>query len=158
MRFSGPVPERFEREYGCSVSEWMQWLPIAAGGNRLKVNPGDVGDVGDAVNALNAVNAGGGLGGKARIELMPSVSADAGWLEGSDETASESGARSAPGPAPGSAPQSLLVIAWQPLEPRRIALLAISRLHVRFEFSATTESQRQEFMRHFDLTMQRGGG
>lgn len=109
MRFSGPVPERFEREYGCSVSEWMQWLPIAAGGNRLTVNPG-----------------------VAEVDLNAA--------------------------ALGANPQPVLVIAWQPLEPRRIALLAISRLHVRFEFSATTQAQRQEFMRHFDLTMQRGGG
>ena len=117
MRSLGPVPERFEREYGCSVSEWMQWLPIAAGGNQLTV------DAGDAANP-----AGGGPGGRARIELTQSPL------------------------------QPLLVIAWQPLAPRKIALLAISRLHVRFEFSETTEFQRQEFMRHFDLTMQRGGG
>ena len=154
MRFSGPVPERFEREYGCSVSEWMQWLPIAAGMNRLTVNPRDVGDVGGAGLAVNAGDAGGGLGGKARIELMPSVSADSGRLEGSVGTASES----ASDPAPGVNLQPELVIAWQPLEPRRIALLSISRLRVRFEFSATTESQRRDFMRHFDLTMQRGGG
>ena len=139
MRFSGPVPERFEREYGCSVSEWMQWLPIAAGENRLTVDAGD---------------AGVGLGGKAQIELMPSVSADSGRLEGSVGTASESASES----ALGANSQPVLVIAWQPLEPRRIALLSISRLRVRFEFSATTESQRQDFMRHFDLTMQRGGG
>ena len=109
MRFSGPVPERFEREYGCSVSEWMQWLPIAAGGNRLTVSAG-----------------------VARVDLNAA--------------------------ALGANPHPMLVIAWQPLEPRRIALLSISRLRVRFEFSATTESQRQDFMRHFDLTMQRGGG
>ena len=154
MRFSGPVPERFEREYGCSVSEWMQWLPIAAGMNRLTVNPRDVGDVGGAGLAVNAGAAGGGLDGKARIELMRPASAHSGRLEGSGETTRESASES----ALGTNSQPVLVIAWKPLEPRRIALLSISRLRVRFEFSATTESQRQEFMRHFDLTMQRGGG
>ena len=139
MRFSGPVSEQFEREYGCSISEWMQWLPVAAGGNRLTVDAGD---------------AGGGLDGKARIELMRPASAHSGRLEGSGETTRESASES----ALGTNSQPVLVIAWKPLEPRRIALLSISRLRVRFEFSATTESQRQEFMRHFDLTMQRGGG
>ena len=117
----------------------MQWLPIAAGENRLTVDAGD---------------AGGGLGGKARIELMRPASAHSGRLEGSVGTASGSASES----ALGANSQPVLVIAWQPLEPRRIALLSISRLRVRFEFSATTESQRQDFMRHFDLTMQRGGG
>ena len=145
MRFSGPVPERFEREYGCSVSEWMQWLPVAAGGNRLTV---------DAGNALNAGAAGGGLGGRARIELMRAASGALGYPEGSVGTASEPASEF----ASGANLKPMLVIDWQPLEPRRIALLAISRLRVRFEFSATTESQRQEFMRHFYLTMKRGGG
>ena len=146
MRFSGPVPERFEREYGCSVSEWMQWLPVAAGGNRL------------TVSAVGAGVDGGGLGGKAQIELMRPTSGVLGCPEGSAETAMESASESASESALGANSQPMLVIAWQPLEPRRIALLAISRLHVRFEFSATTEAQRQDFMRHFDLTMQRGGG
>jgi hypothetical protein len=139
------VPERFEREYGCSVSEWTQWLSVAAGGNRLTV---------DAVDAVNAGAAGGGLGGRARIELMRPANAHSGRLEGSAEIAAEFASE----PALGANSQPVLVIAWQPLEPRRIALLAIERLHVRFNFSATTESQREEFMRHFDLTMQRGGG
>jgi len=32
------VPERFEREYGCSVSEWIQWLPAAVAPHSLRVD------------------------------------------------------------------------------------------------------------------------
>ena len=120
------MPEQFEREYGCSVSEWMQWLPTASGGKKLTM---------DAV------------GGRAQIELIQPAHDHHGCL---GETLLES--------TGGSKSQSLLALAWQPLEPRKIALLAIERIHVRFNFSSTTESQRKEFMRHFDLTMQRAGG
>lgn len=51
-----------------------------------------------------------------------------------------------------------LALRWQPLPPRRIALLALPRLEVHFEFSGLDAEARAAFLRHFDLTMQRGGG
>jgi hypothetical protein len=39
-----------------------------------------------------------------------------------------------------------------------IALLRLQRLAVSFEFEGVEEDARQRFMKHFDLTMQRGGG
>ena len=49
-------------------------------------------------------------------------------------------------------------IDWQTLEPRRIALVTLPRLHVRFAASGVNEAAWQRFMRHFDLYTQRGGG
>jgi hypothetical protein len=51
-----------------------------------------------------------------------------------------------------------LALAWQPLAPRRIALLNVPRLAVSFRFSGVAEASRREFMRYFDLYTQRGGG
>ena len=51
-----------------------------------------------------------------------------------------------------------LHIDWQPLEPRRIALAVIPRLAVRFRFEAIDDADRREFLRRFDLHLQRGGG
>jgi hypothetical protein len=51
-----------------------------------------------------------------------------------------------------------LVIDWEPLPERRIALLVMKRLLVRFRFEGTDAQQRLAFMRPFDLTLQRGGG
>ena len=47
---------------------------------------------------------------------------------------------------------------WQPLPPRRIALIVLPRLQVRFEFEGVSDDERRRFMRHFDLYTQRGGG
>ena len=47
---------------------------------------------------------------------------------------------------------------WRALPPRRIALLQMPRLAVRFRFEGVADEARQRFMRHFDLYMQRGGG
>jgi len=47
---------------------------------------------------------------------------------------------------------------WQPQPPRRIALLVLPRLHLRFAFEAVDADERRRFMRHFDLHTQRGGG
>jgi hypothetical protein len=47
---------------------------------------------------------------------------------------------------------------WQVCEPRRIALMVLPRLHVRFEARGIDETAWQRFMRHFDLYTQRGGG
>jgi len=49
-------------------------------------------------------------------------------------------------------------IDWQTLEPRRIALITLPRLHVRFAARGVDEAAWQRFMRHFDLYTQRGGG
>ncbi|MBL8308097.1 MAG: hypothetical protein JNM33_15500 [Rubrivivax sp.] len=51
-----------------------------------------------------------------------------------------------------------LHLRWQPLPPRRIALLRLPRLQVDFEFVGVAEAERQAFLRRFDLCMQRGGG
>jgi hypothetical protein len=51
-----------------------------------------------------------------------------------------------------------ITIAWHTLEPRRIALITLSRLHVRFSASGVDEAAWQRFMKHFDLYTQRGGG
>ncbi len=64
--------------------------------------------------------------------------------------------------APGTATVDLdggrLQLRWHELPPRRIALLAMPRLAIRFDFVAVDEAQRQSVMRHFDLYTQRGGG
>jgi hypothetical protein len=51
-----------------------------------------------------------------------------------------------------------LRISWVPLPERRIALLVMRRLQVRFAFEGLSEQERYAFMRPFDLTIQRGGG
>jgi len=51
-----------------------------------------------------------------------------------------------------------LTITWLPLPERRIALLRMPRLLVRFVFEGLDAVQRQTFMKPFDLTIQRGGG
>jgi hypothetical protein len=49
-------------------------------------------------------------------------------------------------------------IAWQECEPRRVALIVLPRLRVRFAARHVDDSTWQRFMRHFDLHTQRGGG
>lgn len=65
-------------------------------------------------------------------------------------------------PAPGQAEVAVgngrLHLAWQALPPRRIALLNIARLEVHYRFEQVDAAERLRFMRHFDLTIQRGGG
>lgn len=51
-----------------------------------------------------------------------------------------------------------LRLAWQPLPARRIALLEIPRLQVRFEYTGLSAERRREVQRRFDLATQRGGG
>jgi hypothetical protein len=51
-----------------------------------------------------------------------------------------------------------LQLQWHTLPPRVIALLRLQRLAVTFVFEGVQEDARQRFMKHFDLTMQRGGG
>lgn len=47
---------------------------------------------------------------------------------------------------------------WERLPDRRIALLVMPRLQVRFAFEHVDADQRLAFMKPFDLTLQRGGG
>jgi len=49
-------------------------------------------------------------------------------------------------------------IAWRACEPRRIALIVLPRLQVRFEASGVDGRAWQRFMRFFDLSTLRGGG
>lgn len=51
-----------------------------------------------------------------------------------------------------------LELRWTVLAPRRIALLQMPRLAVRYRFHGVTHDARVAFMRYFDLFMQRGGG
>ena len=51
-----------------------------------------------------------------------------------------------------------LLLSWQTLPPRQIALLRLPRLAVSFRFSGISEPSRHDFMRYFDLYTQRGGG
>ena len=49
-------------------------------------------------------------------------------------------------------------LTWRSAEPRVIALMRIPRLLVSFRFAGLDEAQRYDFMKRFDLFMQRGGG
>ena len=51
-----------------------------------------------------------------------------------------------------------VTLSWTPLPSRRIALLSIPRLHVRFGADGVDAVGWQAFMRHFDLYTLRGGG
>ena len=51
-----------------------------------------------------------------------------------------------------------LRLAWQVMPPRRIALIAMPRIHIRFRFEGVSDAARHAFMRYFDLYTQRGGG
>lgn len=51
-----------------------------------------------------------------------------------------------------------VLIDWQTLAPRRIALIVMPRLAVRFAASQVVDDEWQRFMRYFDLYTQRGGG
>lgn len=51
-----------------------------------------------------------------------------------------------------------LLLRWQPLPDRVIGLMRLPRLAVAFRFEGLTAAQRGQFMRRFDLALQRGGG
>lgn len=65
-------------------------------------------------------------------------------------------------PGPGTAWVDIgsggLALSWQPLPPRRIALVSLPRLQVSYRFERISAAEQAEFMRYFDLFMQRGGG
>jgi hypothetical protein len=94
-------PPRFERDVGCSATEWVAWMPRAIGGHS--------------------------------------------WQRDGDRITVQIG-------------QGQLVMSWEALPERRIALLRLQRLKVVFEFLGLDEAQRLAFMRPFDLSIQRGGG
>ncbi|GAB4204969.1 MAG: hypothetical protein Fur0019_06420 [Tibeticola sp.] len=54
--------------------------------------------------------------------------------------------------------QGNLSLRWHAAPARRIALLALPRLMVRFEFEGLDTAARDAFMKRFDLYMHRGGG
>jgi hypothetical protein len=95
------IPERFEREYGCTETEWLRWLPGAARDRPLALDSG-----------------------QARMEI------------GGGE----------------------LRLGWTVLPPRQIALIRMPRMAVTFAFDAVSTEARADFMRYFDLYLQRGGG
>lgn len=93
--------EHFEREHGCTETEWVGQLPGAVEPHALKV-----------------------LGAQALVSI------DSGALQ----------------------------IDWQVLPPRRIALIQLPLMRVRYRFDGVEAAARQRFMKRFDLFMQKGGG
>jgi hypothetical protein len=65
-------------------------------------------------------------------------------------------------PVPGRARVAIgagtLALEWTVLPPRRIALMSVPRLAVRYRFDGVDADARRDFMRYFDLYTQRGGG
>jgi len=65
-------------------------------------------------------------------------------------------------PAPGRAVVSMgagtLELGWTMLPPRRLGLVQLPRMTVRYRFDGVDAQARNEFMRCFDLYTQRGGG
>ncbi|RZS56811.1 hypothetical protein [Sphaerotilus mobilis] len=57
-----------------------------------------------------------------------------------------------------SQPGARLLLDWETLPPRQIALLRMPRLAVRFTFEACNAQDRARFMDYFDLYTRRGGG
>ncbi len=64
----------------------------------------------------------------------------------------------APGQAQVQLAEGTLSITWHELPPRRIALITLPRLGVRFAYQGVPAPARQAFQRLFDLSTQRGGG
>jgi hypothetical protein len=96
------TPAQFERDYGCTLTEWQRWLTEATAGCTVQ--------------------------------------------------------QTAPGAATVHLQQGHLSLSWQVLEPRRIALIVLPRLAVRFAFLDVPPELRRSFLRRFDLHTQRGGG
>lgn len=78
-----------------------------------------------------------------------------GWLPGASRGAAiDWGPHGARLPVAGGT----VTIDWAELEPRRIALVTLPRLAVRFRAQGVDASAWHAFMRYFDLYTQRGGG
>jgi hypothetical protein len=54
--------------------------------------------------------------------------------------------------------EGTVTLDWEALTPRRIALITLPRLRVRFTATHVASTPWQQFMRHFDLYTLRGGG
>jgi hypothetical protein len=65
-------------------------------------------------------------------------------------------------PAPGRAVVSMgagtLELGWTMLPPRRMGLVQLPRMQVRYRFDGVDAEARRAFMRYFDLYTHRGGG
>ena len=65
-------------------------------------------------------------------------------------------------PAPGVAAVAIaagtLNLRWTVLTPRQIALVRLPRMQVTFRFDGVDAAAQRDFMRYFDLYLQRGGG
>lgn len=55
-------------------------------------------------------------------------------------------------------PQGRMELSWQTLPPRRIALLEIPQLAVRFTYVELGDAERYRIQKRFDLQTHRGGG
>lgn len=66
--------------------------------------------------------------------------------------------RTGPGEAEVTVGDGRLLLAWQVLPPRQIALIRMPRLQVRYRFENVDAGARSRFMQYFDLYLQRGGG
>lgn len=51
-----------------------------------------------------------------------------------------------------------VVIVFRPLPPRKIALVSVPVLEVKFRFAGMDAASRKEFLAYFDLYTKRGGG
>ena len=83
---------------------------------------------------------------------------EAEWLAWLPAAVGDRPVRLAPGSAQVDIDGGTLQLAWQELPPRRIALITLPRLAVRYRFENVDDAARHAFMKRFDLYMQRGGG
>jgi len=51
-----------------------------------------------------------------------------------------------------------LLLRWQVMAPRQIAMVRMPRLAVHYQFNGVDDGDRERFMRYFDLYTMRGGG
>ena len=51
-----------------------------------------------------------------------------------------------------------LLLRWQVMAPRQIAMMRMPRLVVHYQFYGVDDDDRARFMRYFDLYTMRGGG
>ena len=51
-----------------------------------------------------------------------------------------------------------LLLRWQVMAPRQIAMVRMPRLAVHYHFDGVADGDRERFMRYFDLYTMRGGG
>ena len=79
-----------------------------------------------------------------------------GWLPGAvrDHPWQQTG----PGQARIDIDGGSLQLHWEPLPPRRIALMCMPRMRVESRSNGLDAGARSRFMQYFDLYMQRGGG